>query len=117
MFQNAEILFEGSYLYYEKEVNYCQESFKLVQFPDDQTYHLYSEVLSRIQTGEFLKILVRLELTSQHHPLFLRIEKSIGNKYAEETYRYDGITQEMLYTFTNSQGSQEFKRPDRKSVV
>lgn len=111
MSQNAEILLEGSYLYYQKEVNYSQENFKLVLFPETQSYHVYAEVLSRIETGEFLKIIVRYEMNNHFTPLFCRIEKSIGNKYAQEVYKVDTANQELHYTFQNSQTTQEFTRP------
>lgn len=111
MSQNAEILLEGSYLYYQKDVNYSQENFKLVQLPESQSFHIYAEILSRIETGEFLKIITRYEMNQHFTPLFVRIEKSIGNKYALETYKLDTVTQEVDYTFQNSQGSQEFRRP------
>lgn len=111
MTQNAEILLEGSYLYYEKEVNYSQENFKFVSYSEGQSYHIYSEILSRIQTGEFLKILVRVEMNNNLIPLLVRTERSIGNKYAQELYVADTTNQELRYTFQTSNSSQEFIRP------
>jgi hypothetical protein len=110
MTQNAEIFLEGSYLYYQKDVNYSQENFKLVHLPDAQSYHFYAEILSRIETGEFLKILVRYEMNSHFIPLFVRIEKSIGNRYALETYKVDVTNMQLYYTFQDSRTTQEFKR-------
>lgn len=108
--QNVEIILEGSYQYFEKEVNFSNENFKLVHLPDEQIYHLYSEVLSRMETGEFLKILIRYEMNSQFLPTFVRIEKSLGNKYALETFKLDHSNLELVYSFQNGSGSQEFKR-------
>lgn len=110
MSQNAEIILEGSYLYFQKDVNYSQESFKLVHIPEQQSYHIYSEILSRIETGEFLKILVRFEMNTHFVPYFVRIEKSIGNKYAQEVYKVDLTNLELTYTFQNNQSTQEFRR-------
>ncbi len=110
MTTNAEILLEGSYLYYNKDVNYSQENFKLVQFPDTGSYHIYAEILSRIETGEFLKIVVRYEMDNHFHPVFVRIEKSLGNRYAQEVYKFDIHNQDLHYTFQNSQATQEFNR-------
>lgn len=110
MATNAEILFEGSYLYFQKENNFSQENFKLVHFPDTETHHIYAEIMSRIETGEFLKMMVRYEMDTHFHPIFLRIEKSLGNRYAVETFKHDLATQELLYTFQNAQKTQEFKR-------
>ena len=106
----ALIILEGSYLYFQKEVNYSQENFKLVHFPDGQTYHIYSEILSRIETGEFLKVMVRFEMNSQFYPTFMRIEKSLGNRYAQEIFSVDTKSQELNYTFQNSNSTQDIKR-------
>lgn len=111
MSNNAEILLEGSYLYYQKEVNYSQENFKLIQLPDQQSFQVYSEILSRVETGEFLKLLVRYEMTQNFIPFFMRIEKSIGNKYVVESYKYDLHSQELHYTFQTPQKTQEFTKP------
>ena len=111
MSTNADILLEGSYLYYQKEVNFSQENFKLVHLPDSNHYHIYSEILSRLETGEFLKLLIRYEMTQSFTPSFLRIEKSIGNKYVMESFKYDLHSQELHYTFQTPQATQEFKKP------
>jgi len=108
---NAQIVLEGSYLYYQKEVNYSQEIFKLVHFPEAQNYHIYAEILSRIETGEFLKIMVHYEMSEHFHPTFIRIEKSLGNRYAQEVFKFDVGAQELKYTFQNSKGSKDLTRP------
>lgn len=101
---------EGSYLYYQNGTNYSQENFKLLFYPEQQNYQISAEVLSRIETGEFLKILVRYEMNQHYVPYFVRIEKSIGNKYAQEVYKVDLSNLELSYTFQNSQMTQEFGR-------
>lgn len=110
MSTNAEIILEGSYLYFQKEVNYSQENFKLVNFPDSQQYHIYAEILSRIETGEFLKVIVHFEMNHSFHPTFLRIEKSLGNRYAQEVFKFDIADQVLNYTFQTSKGTQDFTR-------
>lgn len=111
MSQKAEILLEGSYLYFQKDVNFSQENFKLIALPETQSYQVYAEILSRIETGEFLKILVRYEMNQHFVPNMVRIEKSIGNKYAQEVFKVDTVSQELHYTFQNSQMTQEYNRP------
>lgn len=110
MIQNAEILLEGSYLYFQKEANYSQENFKLVHFPENHTYHIHAEITSRIETGEFLKILVHYETNQHFYPTLVRIEKTIGNKYAQEVYKIDHLNLELSYTFQNSSSTQEYRR-------
>jgi hypothetical protein len=110
MMPKADVLFEGSYLYFNKEVNYCQENFQLVQLKDLGYYHIYADILSRVETGEFLKVIVRFEMTNHFIPFFLRIEKSIGDQYVQESFRIDQAKQELLYTFEGPQLTQEFKK-------
>jgi hypothetical protein len=111
MSTKAEILLEGSYLYYQKDVNYSQENFKLVQLLDQPQFHVYAEILSRIETGEFLKLTVRYEMNQNFYPVFVRIEKSIGNKYVQEVYKFDAQNQELHYTFQTPKETREFKKP------
>lgn len=108
---NVNILLEGSYFYFEKGVNYSQENFKLIQQSDKQNYQVLSEVLSRIETGEFLKINVLYELNAQFLPLHVRVEKSIGNNYVLETFKVDHYAGQLHYTFQNATTQQEFQRP------
>ena len=108
---NVNILLEGSYFYYEKGTNYSQENFKLIQLADKQSYQVLSEVLSRIETGEFLKITILYEMNAQFLPLHVRIEKSIGNNYAVENFKCDHHAGQLHYTFQNSTSQQEFYRP------
>lgn len=111
MATNAEIILEGSYLYYQNNTNYSQENFKLVHLGDSNAYHIYAEILSRIETGEFLKILVRFEMNQHFHPNFVRIEKSLGSRYAQEIFQHDLNEQQLKYTFQDSKSSQDFTRP------
>lgn len=108
---NINILLEGSYFYYENGTNYSQENFKLLQLADKQTYQVISEVLSRIETGEFLKINVLYEMNAQFLPHHVRIEKAIGNNYSLENFKCDNHAGQLHYTFQNATSQQEFHRP------
>lgn len=110
MSEKAEIILEGSYLYFQNDVNYSQENFKLVQEEDSQNLIIYAEILSRIETGEFLKVLVRYEMNQHFVPIFVRTEKSIGNRYAQEVMRLDIPGQSLHYNFQTSTGSQDFTK-------
>ncbi len=111
MSENSKILLEGTYQFIEGEVNYSQENFKFYQFPDLQQFRLDAEILARVETGEFLKILVRYEMNHHYIPFFIKVEKSMGTKSATEIYKFDTIEQELKYTFQNADGIKEFERP------
>lgn len=110
MLQSTELLLEGSYLYFDNETNYAQENFKLIQVPDLAQFHMHAEILSRIETGEFLKIIVRYEMTNHFIPFLMHIEKSIGNKFVQESFRCDLHSQELYYTFQSASVKQELKK-------
>jgi len=107
---NDEIILEGSYQYFQKDVNYSQENFKLIHAPETKNYYISAEILSRIETGEFLKVMVRFEMNGHFNPIFVRIEKILGSQYSQETFNFDLIAQELKYTFKNSISSQDFTR-------
>ncbi len=110
MSTNSKILLEGSFLLFEKEVNYAQENFKFSFNEDLQQYHLQAEIVSRVETGEFLKILVRYEMNHHYIPFSIRIEKSMGNFQATENFKIDTMEQELHYSFEGESGVHEFKR-------
>lgn len=112
MAQNdTEILIEGSYFYFEKDVNYSQENFQFSQSLDKQEYFLKSEILSRVETGEFLKIIVNHELNNHFVPSVIEIEKSIGNQSVKEIFKIDITNQDMKYSFITPTQSNDFSRP------
>jgi hypothetical protein len=104
------ILVEGSYIYYESGQQYSQEEFKFAQLPESQIYFLHSEIISRIETGEFLKIIVRHELNSHFYPQFVRIEKFLGPHYSLETIKIDAHQHQLQYSFKNHEGEQNFTK-------
>jgi hypothetical protein len=108
---NSKILLEGTYLFFEGETNYSQENFKLIQLPDLQQFRIDAEILARVETGEFLKILVRYEMNHHYIPFHVKVEKSLGTKLVSEIYNFDTIEQELKCTFQNSDGVKEFERP------
>src|SRR5665647_2473633 len=107
----AELLFEGSYLYYQNGINYSQENFKVQKVAETNFIQINAEILSRIETGKFLKVLVRFEMNQHQLPVFVEIEKSIGNKHALESFKIDTITQELRYSFQGSEGQHNSSKP------
>jgi hypothetical protein len=104
---NANLLLEGSYLYFQDEVNYSQENFKLFQFTEGGGYLLQSEILSRLDTGEFLKVIANLQMNQNYIPIGVKTERSIGNRYAMEEMSTDSATQTLTYRFQDSSGSEQ----------
>lgn len=83
----------------------------MVQNLESQSLQVHAEILSRIESGEFLKILVTFEMNQGFLPVMSRIERSLGSHYSHELYRVDLTTHELHYTFQNSQHTQEYRAP------
>lgn len=110
MTQQSELLIEGTYFYYQDGAHFSQERFKLHKQTDSNHFLHSAEITSRIENGEFLKILVQIEMNQFFYPTFIRIEKSIGNKLAEETFKIDTANLEVTYTFKNNSETHQYTR-------
>jgi hypothetical protein len=106
----SEVIFEGSYDYFKNDAIYSQENFKMIRYPDSQIYQINAEILTRVENGEFLKVIVSYEMNNFYFPNFVRIEKSLGKKYALEEYKIDSGGQRLKYLFNNSVAQQEINR-------
>lgn len=107
----AEILLDGTYKYFSGQNSYCQENFKLVRNLEEGSFQVHSEILSRIESGELLKILVKYEMNQSFHPVMARIERFLGAHYSHELFLVDISSHELHYTFETSGQTQEFKAP------
>lgn len=110
MTQTPELLIEGSYQYLQGGVNFSQEVFKLQKLGESNSYLHSAEITSRIENGEFLKILVQIEMNQFFYPTLVKIEKSIGNKIAEETFTIDTANLEVHYQYKNNTETHDFTR-------
>ncbi len=105
------IVVEGEYNYVEKERNYCQETFKLTHNIESGHYILYSEIFSRMDSGELLKVNVRFEMNQFYVPVDVKITRSLGKRFAQETFLLDTAAQSLHYNFQNDTDSQDFIMP------
>lgn len=99
----SEVIAEGSYNYLQKNKLYSTENFKLSRRFESQAYFFEAEILSRIETGEFLKVKVYYELASTMAPMVMRIEKSLGQRYSLETFEVKSSSNELYYEFSNEE--------------
>lgn len=102
------ILIEGEYNYVEKERNYCQETFKLNHQIETGHYILLSEIFSRMDSGELLKVNVHYEMNQYYFPINVKISRSLGKKFSLETFILDTTAQSLQYTFQNDTAAQNY---------
>ncbi len=107
----SEKLFDGKYIYTNKGVAYTEENFMVEQFAGRNAPLLFSsEVLSRVKTGEFLKLEITYLVTHQFNPIQVKIRRLLGPKESLETFDYDEKTKNVLYTFESEGKTQTFEK-------
>lgn len=106
-----EKLFEGKYIYSLDGKEYSQEDF-LVQKEDKMqgNYFYFAEVLSRVKTGEFLRIQVNVELSNGFDPLEVSIKRSLGGKESFENYSINQKDKNVSYSFRGLNGEHQFAK-------
>lgn len=109
--EKPDILLDGSYSYSESGLFYTQENFKLLSYPESQMLQMKAEVLARTDLGEFLKIMVTLDMNSHYLPVGMTIERSLGKRYSLESFKVDLVRLETSYLFKNSESEQQHKKP------
>ena len=106
-----EKIIEGKYNFIKDKTTHCEEFFNLFQDSSPQgNYTFNSEILSRVETGEFLKIYVDYELTHQFEPVSVRIKRSLGSKKSTERYAVNQKDKVLQYSFTSKLGSGDFEK-------
>lgn len=106
-----EKIIEGKYNYFENETPYCEEHFKLFREDKPQgDYTFNAELLSRVETGEFLKVNVNYQLTYQFEPLSLRIKRSLGGKKSSERFTVDPKQKKISYVFSGPKEVKEYEK-------
>lgn len=110
---NGEIekIFEGSYLYFLNGQNYSEENFSVELVVGLGNLVYASEILSRVDTGEFFKMRVRYEVNKFYVPQSIKIEKFLGERHTTERYTTDPNNQTLTYHFTGDSGEHVLERP------
>lgn len=95
-----EEFFTGVYEYFQNKNSYSQETFKVEKAGFDNL--IYSaEILSRVATGEFLKVYVVYRVTGNYEPVEVSITRYLGEKHVKETYTFDDVDRGLNYKFHN----------------
>ena len=106
-----EKLLEGKYIYKKDNVQYSEEIFKVSKEDKFQGNFIFSaETLSRVSTGEFLKIYTDYELSHQFEPLNVRVKRSLGNKKSTERFVVNQKDKNLRYTFESDSESEQCEK-------
>jgi len=111
MNKNLERLLEGTYQYFQDKQNYSQEVFRVDKDEDTGDTVYQSEILSRVETGEFFKLQVHYTLNQFNIVQKVFVERSLGVRWSKEEFLIDSATQMLNYTFKTKESSHTVERP------
>lgn len=98
-----EKILEGKYNYFNKNQVYTEENFKVEREGGLQGNLLFSsEVLSRVKTGEFLKVYIEYRVTPKFDPVDVKITRQLGEKESSENFRIDSREKNVQYVFESN---------------
>lgn len=105
-----EKLLEGKYNYFQNGTHYCEEHFKVFREERKRgAFHFQAELLSRVHTGEFLKVYVDYQLAHNFEPMNVKIRRSLGGMKSLERYNVDLKDKKLRYSFSGPKGSKELE--------
>ncbi|WP_157679740.1 hypothetical protein [Bacteriovorax sp. DB6_IX] len=102
--KEGEKIFRGAYTYMRNTNIYSEESFEVFRDKKEMTYTFVSELISRVSTGELLNINTIYKINKDYTPLYVDINRSLGNSAVNEKYEFDMRRTRINYTFTNNDG-------------
>ncbi len=103
-----EKIHEGKFIYFQGTKQYSEETFAIFREDKPQgNYTFKSEILSRVNTGEFLKIYVDFEMNSKFLPTNVQTKRSLGKNKSTERYMVSHKDREVYYSFNGPKGFHE----------
>ncbi len=106
-----EKLFDGKYIYTNNGQSYTEENFTIERELDLQSHLIFkAEVLSRVKTGEFLKLYITYEVTPSFDPVKVNIRRTLGPKESIENFDINLKTKNYVYTFKCGDINKSFEK-------
>lgn len=106
-----EKIIEGKYNYYQGDQVYCEENFSVYKEDGSQGRLIFNaELTSRVETGEFLKVIVDYKLSKKFEPLNLKVKRLLGGNKSVERYVVDLKDKNVRYTFRGTDGIHETEK-------
>ena len=102
--QEGEKILRGAYTYSRNKNVYCEEQFELYREKKTLSYCFYTELLSRVSTGELLTINIKYRFNNDYIPLLVNINRTLGSQSVSENYSFDPKVTKITYTFSNEDG-------------
>ncbi|MBF0314543.1 MAG: hypothetical protein HQK50_10940 [Oligoflexia bacterium] len=97
--ENLQLMLRGSYEYTSHKKIYSEENFLVYKNSKDNSMIFDSELLTRLDSGEFLKVMLSYHINKNWVPLEVTINKQVGKQNATEIYQMDLKKNTLTYQF------------------
>lgn len=108
-------IFRGCYNYFRDGQIYSEETFELFKDTKELNIVFQSQILSRVTTGELLKVEVEYVANKDWIPVKVSVQKNLGRDSVEETYKLDIKANHLSYVLKSkhSKDKQTMTTPPR----
>lgn len=101
-------IIKGAFTYFRDGQAYCEETFEVFKDIKELTVIYRSQLLSRVSTGELLKISVDYTCNKDWVPIKAMINKNLGKEFIEETFMLDPRANILSYNIKSKQSKDKF---------
>lgn len=111
-FQKIEYLkmvFKGAMDYYSNNVAYSEENFFIYRHLREGSLIYESELLTRLESGELLKIIGHYKINKELIPEKVEIDKIMGKQIISETFKMNLKSNIITYQFQRGEVFNEYK--------
>ncbi len=100
-------LYRGAFEYVANGNIYTEEKFEIFKEKKTLENHYESELLTRVSTGEVLKIEVSFVINKEWIPLSIIINRTLGSNYIKERFSYTPRRNALYYTYDSPHNKKE----------
>lgn len=102
-------IYRGAYIYFSGDNQYAEESFEVFRDNKDLSLNFKSQILSRVATGELLKIDVDYTVGKDWLPRTIHLTRTLGKQSIQELYYYEHTKNLITYRFIDSENVETTK--------
>lgn len=99
--QKNSKLYRGAYQYERNGNVYLEETFEVFKDKKSLTYEFESHILSRVSTGELLRVTINYFINKSFIPQLVKIHRELGDETIDEIYKFDSRKNMLTYQFIN----------------
>lgn len=107
--ENVQLVLKGQYEYLYQKKTYSEEIFNVYKNNKDSSVIFDSELLTRLDSGEFLKVSIFYQVNKNWIPIQVDIKKQVGRQISDEKYRMDLKKNILNYQFISGENVEEVK--------